>query len=525
LLFCSQEAPPPHIFNTLRCKMCGGGLEEDAMTLQDEVAAIVAAARVAGTDSASVEIKKAAGGAPKTLPHTVSAFANGAGGMIILGLDETAGFTPAKVNAAALADALASACADNVTPPVRARIEVVSVGGHPVAVAVVPPADTTMRPCYVRAQGMENGSYIREHDGDRHLSSYEIHLLISDRGQPRDDSMIVPGAHLSDLDPTEVSRLITRFRARRGPGFASFADGDILRMAGVIPWAGGDQVTLCGLLALGVYPQAFYPQLNVTFVSFPTLDGGQMRDGTRFLDNVAIDGSIPAMVSGLLAAVMRNMRRGAAIIGAGREDIWEYPVEAVRELVVNAIMHRDYHPMSHGAQIRVEMYPDRLAFVNPGGLYGAASTDELLAGTISFSRNAVLAKLLEDVEIPPTSRAVCENRGSGIKAIIAELAAARMPPLQLTATGGWFTAQLRHHQPESQPAPPGVPTDQATARAAPSAILAALSAGPHSTPELMGLTGLTRPTLGNRLRALEAAGLVSPTTSRRSRNVKWQLTR
>jgi len=496
------------------------------MALQDEVTALVEVARLTGTDSASVEIKKAAGGAPRTLPETVSAFANGTGGMIILGLDEKAGFAPVTVNATSLAHALTSACADNVVPPVRAQIEVVTVDGSPVAVAAIPPMDASLRPCHVRSQGIEHGSYIREHDGDRHLSSYEIHLLVADRGQPRDDAVAVPDATTSDLDATEVDRLINRFRSRRGAAFSKFGNTDILRMAGVIPRTGDDnQVTLAGLLALGTYPQAFFPQLNVTFVSFPTVDGHQMRDGVRFLDNVAIDGSIPQMVSGLVSAVVRNMTRGARIVGIGREDLWEYPIEVVRELIVNTIMHRDYHPMSHGAQIRVEMYPDRLVFVNPGGLYGAASTAELLRGTISFSRNAVLAKLLEDIEVPPTARTVCENRGSGIRMITDELANAKMPPLKLTASGGLFTAELRrtHHGPTAlvERAHPARDHDAQTPA---TTILAALSSGPKSTVELMDITGLTRPTLGNRLRASEAQGLIEPTTSRRSPRVKWQLT-
>ncbi|MDR1236790.1 MAG: putative DNA binding domain-containing protein [Propionibacteriaceae bacterium] len=306
------------------------------MSVQDEVAALVELSRLTGTDSASVEIKKAAGGAPKSLPETVSAFANGTGGMIILGLDEATDFEPVKVNAASLADALASACADSVTPAVRARIEIVTIDGSPVVVAAIPPTDRTMRPCYVKTKGVENGSYIREHDGDRHLSSYEIHLLFADRGQPHDDATTVPDATIKDLEPEEVERLISRFRNRRGPAFSRFSRSDILRMAGVVPRAGDDdQVTLAGLLALGSYPQQFFPQLNVTFVSFPTTDGRAMRDGTRFLDNVALDGSIPMMVSGLLDAVSRNMTRRAVIIGAGREDIWEYPLDAVRELIVN----------------------------------------------------------------------------------------------------------------------------------------------------------------------------------------------
>jgi len=498
------------------------------MSLQDEVTALIEIARIGSTDLVQVEIKEASHGAPKSLPETVSAFANGAGGIIVLGLDEANGFAPVAVNAAALADSLASACSDSVVPAVRARIEIVTVHGMPVVAAAIPAAELSLRPCYVKNQGIEHGSYIREHDGDRHLSSYEIHLMVSGRGQPQDDITTVPHAAITDLDQVEVRRFIDRLRRRRGRPFADFADADILRMAGICPRGGNDsEVTLAGLMALGVYPQQFYPQLNVTFVSYPTTDGRAMRDGTRFLENVALDGSIPTMVAGFLEVVMRSMARRSVIAGAGREDIWDYPVEALRELIVNALMHRDYHPLAHGSQVRVEMYPDRLVFINPGGLFGASSTDEVLRGTIASSRNATLARLLEDVEIPGTNRAVCENRGSGMRTILSELRTSGLEPPVLRATSGMFIAELRNIDGSSLSSPrEAQPAYASTSRNHSgeerlAAILEALESGPKPTAELMAATGLSRPGVGRYLRALETKGLVQLTESRQSPTVKW----
>lgn len=300
------------------------------MALQDEVDALVQQARLVGTDTMAVEIKKAEGGAPKTLPESVSAFANGGGGIIILGLDEA--------------------------------------NGVPIVAASVPPCDFKLRPCFVKTQGMEHGSYIRAHDGDRHLTTYEIHLLVDGRGQPQDDIEPVEGATMADLAKDAVDALVERFRTTRGPGFSQAPTADILRMAGVCPR--GDtpgRITLAGLMTLGTYPQEFFPQLNVTFVSYPTSDGRPMADGTRFLENVAIDGPIPQMVSRLVEVVTRSMTRRSVMVGIGREDVWEYPIEVVRELAVNALMHRDYHPLANGTQVRVEMFLDRLVFINPGG--------------------------------------------------------------------------------------------------------------------------------------------------------------
>jgi len=295
-------------------------------------------------------------------------------------------------------------------------------------------------------------------------------------------------------------------------------------MAGVCP-RGGDpsRVTLAGLMTLGTYPQEFFPQLNVTFVSYPTTDGRPMTDGTRFLENASIDGPIPEMAARLVEVATRSMTRRSVMVGIGREDIWEYPIEAIRELVVNALMHRDYHPLAHGTQIRVEMYPDRLIFLNPGGLYGAASPADLLEGSASSSRNAVLAKLLESVQMPGTNRPLCENRGSGIRLVAAELANAGLKPPVFRPTVGTFVAELRNGLArESQPVPvqhASLPPPGGTD----AVILAALETGPKTNRELQEAAGLGRPAISRRLQGLERRGLVSPTTQRRSRDVRWAL--
>ena len=130
---------------------------------------------------------------------------------------------------------------------------------------------------------------------------------------------------------------------------------------------------------MGRYPQQYYPQLNVTFVVSPRVDGESLADGTRFLDNRSIDGPVPVTLLDTLEAIRRSMKRRSVIVGFGREDRWGYPEEAVREIVANALMHRDYHPLAHGTQVSVTMYPDRLEVLSPGGLHGVSGRSELLS--------------------------------------------------------------------------------------------------------------------------------------------------
>jgi ATP-dependent DNA helicase RecG len=414
--------------------------------LQDRLDEALGRLRRAGTDLQDVEVKKAAGGLPQTAVESVSAFANSDGGMLILGLDEAAGFVAAEIDAAKLASDLASACVDQLEPPIRPDIDIATVDGKSVVVAVVEGLPPARKPCYVKNRGMDRGSYIRTHDGDRRLSTYEIHVLASSQGQPLDDTALVPHATVDDLDPELVRSLTRRLRATRGGVFAQASDDEILRLLGVaVDSEHGRSITLAGLLSLGRYPQQFFPQLDATFVAYPTPSGEPLADGTRFTDNQSIDGPIPMMVAEALAAVRRNMKRRSVIVGLGREDRWEYPEEAVREIVANALMHRDYHALAHGAQVRIALYPDRLEVTSPGGLYGPVVLEDLGAEPVSSSRNARLAKLLEDVEVSGTGRTVCENRGSGLLAAAAALRAAGIEPPDVVDNVREFKIIIRNH--------------------------------------------------------------------------------
>lgn len=394
----------------------------------DDIAELVALLRASGTDLAEVEAKAGAGGVPKSLRETLSAFSNGHGGTILLGLDESSGFQPVPgFDVRRAQDAVAGMSADDLDPPVRADIAVRLVAGSPVLVVSVPELDPQHKPCFVKQRGEYQGSFIRGGDGDRRLTEYEIHLLHANRGQPRDDQETVSEATPDHLDPAMVAALLRRVRERQPRAF-EVSDEVALRRLNVVAPEGDRLVpTLGGLLALGQYPQQFFPQLNLTFVAISGTALADVPDlGPRFLDNRSFDGPIPIIIEDTVAAVLRNMNIRSYVEGVGRRDVYDYPVEAVREAVTNALLHRDYSSYARGTQVQVEMYSDRLEVKNPGGLFGVVTEDSLGSEGISSSRNAVLAKLLQDVWLPGTDRVVCENRGSGIPTMIRVLRRAGM---------------------------------------------------------------------------------------------------
>lgn len=417
--------------------------------LDDELAAVVASLREVGADGLDVEAKKAAGGLPSSLRETLSAFSNTAGGTIILGLDESESFAASGVSdPAKMASDLASMCAEEVHPPVRAVIKQHQFEGAWLIVAEVPEIEPSLKPCFSKGRGISTGSYIRVHDGDQHLSTYEVQTLIANRGQPLVDGDPVPGTDRSWLDDGLVAAYVERVRQLRGWAYRDLDEIGVLQQSRALAAnADGDVVaTLAGLLAMGRHPQQMFPQLTLTLVVYPTEHGPDDSTGTRFLDNVTLDGPVPVMARDALAAVTRNMRRRSIVSGVGRTDTWEYPEAALREAIVNALIHRDLSAHARGTQVQIEMYPDRLLIRNPGGLFGPVTVGSLTEEVAtSSSRNSFLLRLLEDVSLPGENRTVCENRGSGIRTMVGALRSAGMSIPKFDDRVSSFTVTFPNH--------------------------------------------------------------------------------
>lgn len=396
-----------------------------------ELEQLVHTMRKTGSDMARAEVKASVGKLPKSLSDSLSAFANGNGGLIILGLAEEEGFEPAKgFQAKPIADALAGMCADKMQPPVRAEIKKVEFREAVIVTAAVPSLPPVDKPCYVKTKGKYGGSFIRTGDGDRKLTTYEIDRLEENRRQPAWDQEVITAASIEDLDDELIDGLLKKERSQSPRIFGKKSDNDALIALGVLTWGEDGRLhpTLGGLLALGVYPQQFFPRLNVTFAAYPGSDKTSLSTGQRFLDSATLSGPIPYLVGDVVNKVVANMRIGGVVKDAFRSDLPDYPPVAVREAVTNALMHRDYSPQARGAGVQVNMYADRLEIINPGGLFGPVTIESLMNGTaIPGSRNQVLSRLLESVPYPEGGY-VAENRGSGYQEIERQLDQSLLPP-------------------------------------------------------------------------------------------------
>ncbi|MFC6318189.1 ATP-binding protein [Corynebacterium gerontici] len=164
----------------------------------------------------------------------------------------------------------------------------------------------------------------------------------------------------------------------------------------------------------------------MTFAHYPGTTKANGAGDIRMLSSETLAGAIPTLVQNGVDLVEQNMNTAALIDGVYRKDVPDYPLVAVREALVNALMHRDYSPQARGSQVQINLFVDRLEILSPGGIFGNVRLDQLGHDGVSSTRNQHIAGILENLH---TARgALAENRGTGIQAIRKSLADNLMPP-------------------------------------------------------------------------------------------------
>lgn len=469
-----------------------------------EISELLDGLRRIGGEPEGIEVKSGAGGFPKSVLESIVAFANTDGGTVIIGVDESAGFTVVPLpEISRYRDSIVALARDAVTPPLQLETAIVEVDGLHVLVAEVPPARSEHRPVYVTAKGTLNGAFLRTGDGDRRMSEGEVGLLFAGRSQPLYDTESVPGTSTEDLDWTSLRRTLQRVQAG-STKLRAVDETTVLFRLGILAERRADSpLTLAGLITFGDYPQQKFPQLMVSVVVHPPASSAD----TRFLDNVTVRGSIPDMVSETLAALRRNLAARAVMGDLGRSDRLDFPLESIREALVNALLHRDYGPLTRGTQVQVELHPDKLTIRSPGGLHGGLVTDELgEAERPSSSRNGMLASLLSDTYLPASDTLVAENRSSGIPTMIRLARSHGLPRPGFTSTVLGFTvsmgrSELLGEDVRSWISRLGVPTPTSTHEIA----LAMMRVGPV-TNAMLREWGADRMSAGQVLRDLVESG-------------------
>ena len=389
-------------------------------------------------DTTLIEVKRATGGVPK-MPETLCAFANMPdGGTIILGVDEADGrFEIAGVTDIALIEAgLVAQAREAVAPSPHLEFQTFNVNGKFIQVVHVSPLRIADKPAYV-----SDRAFLRQADGDYAMQPHELRMIEVSKlhadEQVNYDLSPAKGRSKADLDPDLLMQYLETARAndRR---LRNHRDDQILHMTNVLTSTG--EPTIAGLYALGAYPQGQFPSLTVT--AAVQLPGGEGQARNRNLQDFT--GPLPVLLSELLYWVENNLDTISRYRPDGHmEPVPELPLNAVRELIANALVHRDLGPntLGLGKQIQIRLTPRSLFIQNPGGLRGVSLAQ---LESIEHAQAAVNQRLYQIAKRLRTAdgSSVIEGEGGGIREVFRSTEARGLPRPQLIDTGVQFKALM-----------------------------------------------------------------------------------
>ena len=377
-------------------------------------------------DTLSLEAKTFSEYSANALGPTLSAFANlPGGGSILLGVSESDGVSVVGVDDAhALIQSAVSQARNGFSTEIRVEGGAFTIDGRTVAVLNVSEAPVNEKPC---RWNKRKKSYIRQYDGDYAMSPQEEQQLLLRHGHPREDSKPVDGSSRADLNADLVAAFTSSVR-RSTSRMADVDDDVILYRMNIV--TGDGRLTTAGLYALGEYPQRLLPHLTLT----AAIEGS---GGARAVNRRNFVGPIPEILDDALDWVMRNVDSAQVVTsdGVGTTNP-SMPELAVREVVTNALVHRDLSEPASGKGIDLRLGDRELRLTNPGGLWGV-TVDQLGTQNSKSAVNEFLYTICQNVE--SRHGRVIEALGSGIAAARDALREAGLPEPRFFDNGVSFT--------------------------------------------------------------------------------------
>ena len=329
------------------------------------------------------------------LAKELVAFSNLEGGMVLLGVDDDG--TIAGLTRDNLEEWVMNACRDKIRPGVIPSFQTIRdvEPGKDVSVVRVPCGGD------VHSQWHENRNtyYIRVGSQSREPTPQELGRLFQQRGMFRADLRPVSGTSIDDLDRRRLRDYFGRVRQQDVPIDDDIGGWQTLLVNTEIMAEGG--VTLSGMLLFGNTPNRFLPQAGIDAAAFPGTEKDYAAKERLTLRGpmtplMGTDGQI--LERGLVEQAWEFVRRNISVTatledGVRRVERLTYPVEAVRETVVNALIHRDY--LLGNTDIELAIYRDRMEVISPGKLPNGITPERMRAGTRA-ARNQLLKDMMRD---------------------------------------------------------------------------------------------------------------------------------
>lgn len=340
---------------------------------------------------------------------SVVAFANGEGGKIIFGVEdktrEVIGI--GKDVLFSEVDAITNAISDSCEPAIIPDVYLQTIDNKTIIIAEI--AEGRQRPYYVKSLGMDQGVYIRVAGTSRPADAYMIKELLMEGNRRSFDQTICSGWTVTE---SQINELCLEMKNQSLKHANHKEDVKDVGLQQLLSW---------GILIKRndrIYPTYAFYLLSGTGPIHTVIQCAVFKGVTKgiFVDHREYTGTLWEQIDQAYDFVLRNIHLGARIVGIYREDVYEIPADSIRELIVNAVVHRSY--LDHN-NIQVAIYDNRLEITSPGKLPMGQTIEKMKEG-YSRIRNEAIASAFDYMNL-------IEHWGSGIPKILTEVKEAGLP--------------------------------------------------------------------------------------------------
>ena len=371
-------------------------------------------------ESATLEFKLMPNRESERWLKTVVAFANCKGGRIVFGVSNDRKVVGVDGVVVALKDSIVDAVADACAPNPLVHVDVETVEGHSLLVLTV--AQGRSCPYYLKAGGLQDGVYVRYDATTRKAETDTIQELQLDGVGKGYDAVECSGLQVEDFAVEALCRRMyeeaveNALTDEQRKAIKPVTRAQLRKWGVLIPKGGTDVASNAYALLIG-------DELIAPKVKCALFKG---TDRSIFIDRRPLGGSVIDQIKESYKWVLSKLNLSAHFVGLKRVDTYEIPPSAIRELIVNAVLHRSYVDAS-ASPISVALYDDRFEITSPGSLPRGMTIEKMLQGE-SICRNKVLAEALAYMFL-------IENWGSGMLRIQGDLEGARLSPVEVVDFG------------------------------------------------------------------------------------------
>lgn len=324
--------------------------------------------------------------------QTAIAFANTAGGVILVGIKDTTKEVVGLKNIIEDELRVANAIADAVSPLLVPSFQLSSWRHRDVLIVTIPHSPM---PYFLKSKGEQEGAFIRFGSTNRPADAHILAEIKRLKDHTTFDQLPDCKRTSEDLDFDLAKRLFEHIGKSFTKGTAKSLDLLVEHQSNQYPSRGA-------LLLFGKNREELFPDPLVRLARF------EGTNKNKFLDQMDIRSALPTALDEILAFVRRNTTLSAVIQTIRREDIPQYQPVVLREAVLNALVHADYANM--GSPIYIAIFDDRLEITNPGALPLGMSLEIALTG-VSQLRNKVLGRVFRELRLT-------DQWGSGLNRMI-----------------------------------------------------------------------------------------------------------